>query len=628
MGSLFTLSGKRRLPGAILALIAIAIVVTAMSAGTAPAAGPAYVIGDVFAGVGGGQVQQFSNTGTLKRTLTGAPSQFTTGMAFDAAGNLYSTTFFSNAVSKYDNSGTFVGTFGSGYSVFPESIVRDAAGNFYVGQADGQGDVLKFDSTGLQLKFFDVAREARGSDWIDLAADQCTLFYTSEGYRVMRYDVCTDTQLADFATLPTGQAFALRIRPNGDVMVATSAGATSVVYRLNSTGAVVQSYTLAPAQLFALNLDPDGTSFWTGDLQTGQIFRLDIATGATITQFFSTINPDAALGGLAVFGEITVGTHPTGTITVHKTVDAGAASPTSFCFTLSPDPGNGQVCADSLGAAVFTDVPAGTYSALETASPATYHQVSSTCTGLILVGGGSLSCDVHDTINTGTITVHKTVDTGAASPTSFCFTLSPDPGNGQVCADGAGNAVFSNVPAGTYSALETASPATYHQVSTTCTTLILVRGGSLVCDVHDAFTSTAHDVDAHLSTGGDIRLGNSGTKVTDLKSNCKNEDPAELVRCTIQVSGVPAGCTVNGVGPAGGFLLDSTSFYGIDQTKNFDFKLTTTCSPNLPVGVVATLTFTVCADGGFIDLANPCVDSDLIVDKSPNVVVRTNKLRR
>ena len=539
MGSLFTLSGKRRLPGAILALIAIAIVVTAMSAGTAPAAGPAYVIGDVFAGVGGGQVQQFSNTGTLKRTLTGAPSQFTTGMAFDAAGNLYSTTFFSNAVSKYDNSGTFVGTFGSGYSVFPESIVRDAAGNFYVGQADGQGDVLKFDSTGLQLKFFDVAREARGSDWIDLAADQCTLFYTSEGYRVMRYDVCTDTQLADFATLPTGQAFALRIRPNGDVMVATSAGATSVVYRLNSTGAVVQSYTLAPAQLFALNLDPDGTSFWTGDLQTGQIFRLDIATGATITQFFSTINPDAALGGLAVFGEITVGTHPTGTITVHKTVDAGAASPTSFCFTLSPDPGNGQVC-----------------------------------------------------------------------------------------ADGAGNAVFSNVPAGTYSALETASPATYHQVSTTCTTLILVRGGSLVCDVHDAFTSTAHDVDAHLSTGGDIRLGNSGTKVTDLKSNCKNEDPAELVRCTIQVSGVPAGCTVNGVGPAGGFLLDSTSFYGIDQTKNFDFKLTTTCSPNLPVGVVATLTFTVCADGGFIDLANPCVDSDLIVDKSPNVVVRTNKLRR
>jgi len=539
MGSLFTLSGKRRLPGAILALIAIAIVVTAMSAGTAPAAGPAYVIGDVFAGVGGGQVQQFSNTGTLKRTLTGAPSQFTTGMAFDAAGNLYSTTFFSNAVSKYDNSGTFVGTFGSGYSVFPESIVRDAAGNFYVGQADGQGDVLKFDSTGLQLKFFDVAREARGSDWIDLAADQCTLFYTSEGYRVMRYDVCTDTQLADFATLPTGQAFALRIRPNGDVMVATSAGATSVVYRLNSTGAVVQSYTLAPAQLFALNLDPDGTSFWTGDLQTGQIFRLDIATGATITQFFSTINPDAALGGLAVFGEITVGTHPTGTITVHKTVDAGAASPTSFCFTLSPDPGNGQVCADSLGAAVFTDVPAGTYSALETASPATYHQVSSTCTGLILVGGGSLSCDVHD-----------------------------------------------------------------------------------------AFTSTAHDVDAHLSTGGDIRLGNSGTKVTDLKSNCKNEDPAELVRCTIQVSGVPAGCTVNGVGPAGGFLLDSTSFYGIDQTKNFDFKLTTTCSPNLPVGVVATLTFTVCADGGFIDLANPCVDSDLIVDKSPNVVVRTNKLRR
>ena len=322
----------------------------------------------------------------------------------------------------------------------------------------------------------------------------------------------------------------------------------------------------------------------------------------------------------------------TGTITVHKTVDAGGESPASFCFTLAPDPGNGEVCADgTTGDAVFLDVPAAMYDVLETASPATYHQVSSDCTALVLAGGGSVSCDVHDAINTGTITVHKTVDAGGASPTSFCFTLSPDPGNGQVCADAAGDAVFGNVPAGTYGATETASLATYHEVSNTCTGLVIAaQGDSLTCDVHNTFTPIPHDVDSHLKTGGDIRLGNVGSKVTSIKADCKNEDPAEMVRCTLQVTGLPAGCTATstGVPVSLGFLLDDTSFYGLNQTKHFDFNLKVKCVPNLAAGVVAILTFTICADGGFIDLANPCVDSDLIVDRSPNVVVRTNKLKR
>ena len=308
MGSVFTPTKHRRLPGTILALAAIAAVIAAMGAGTASAAGPAYVIGDVFAAVGQGQVKQFSNTGTLLNTLTGQPSVFTAGMAFDAtdaSANLYATGFDGAVVSKFDNMGTLLGSFGSGYNADPESIVLDAAGNFYVGQADGTRDVLKFDSTGTQVDSFDVATERRGSDWIDLAADQCTLFYTSEGVLVKRYDVCTHTQLADFATLPTGEAYALRIRPNGDIMVA----ATSQVHRLDSTGAVLQSYTLpGTSLLFALNLDPDGTSFWTGDLFTGEIFRIDIATGAIITQFNST--PNNVMGGLAIFGEITAAIPP------------------------------------------------------------------------------------------------------------------------------------------------------------------------------------------------------------------------------------------------------------------------------------------------------------------------------
>ena len=65
-------------------------------------------------------------------------------------------------------------------------------------------------------------REQAGGrgDWIDLSADKCTLLYTSEGTLIRRFNVCTNTQLTDFATLPAGACYALRIRANGEVMVA------------------------------------------------------------------------------------------------------------------------------------------------------------------------------------------------------------------------------------------------------------------------------------------------------------------------------------------------------------------------------------------------------------------------
>src|SRR5262249_9182290 len=107
-----------------------------------------------------------------------------------------------------------------------ESIITDAAGNFYVGQASAgssgpfTSDVLKFSPAGVLLDRLDVAITQRGSDWIDLASDQRTLYYTSEGREIKRYDLRTHTQLADFAPLPglVGEAYALRILPGGGVL--------------------------------------------------------------------------------------------------------------------------------------------------------------------------------------------------------------------------------------------------------------------------------------------------------------------------------------------------------------------------------------------------------------------------
>jgi hypothetical protein len=302
---------------ACLAILAAALLVLLVT--TTHASGVPYNPGDVFAAIGGNQVKHFSSNGTLLDTLmTNAGSTYDAGLTFDATGNLYVTNFDGQSVSKFDNMGNFLSFFGSGYNSDPESIVRDAIGNSYVGQADGSHQVLKFDSSGAPLASYSPATESRGTDWVDLAADQCTLFYTSEGTHIKRFNVCTNTQLPDFTAvpLPGSFAFALRIRPNGEVMVAD----TQIAVRLDALGNVIQTYSIVGASsLFALNLDQDGTSFWTGDISNGQIFRVDIASGTVITSFPSS--PNTALGGLAIFGEIVV-SQPTNTPTSTATATA------------------------------------------------------------------------------------------------------------------------------------------------------------------------------------------------------------------------------------------------------------------------------------------------------------------
>jgi len=270
-----------------------------------------FVIGDVFAAVGSGRVAHYNSAGGFIETLNTTRSGFTTGMAFDQAGNLYVTNFSDNSISRFDSSGNLINaqfvTSPPGAAA-PESIVFDASGNFFVGHADGNADVAKYNSAGGLLGTFNVATESRGSDWIDLKADQTTLVYTSEGFQVKQYNTSTNTQLADFATLANRPAFALRLLTDGGALVADSVN----VKRLDSGGNTIQAYDVAGNDnFFALNLDPDGVTFWTGDDVTHDLFRFNIASGALIQTIDTDINvPDSQLFGVAVFGERTIAQVP------------------------------------------------------------------------------------------------------------------------------------------------------------------------------------------------------------------------------------------------------------------------------------------------------------------------------
>lgn len=284
-------------------ILAILLAVFSITAFTQYAmASYTFKIGDVLAGVdSGGNVQVWSG-GALQTTLNTGSGTYTTGMAFDNSGNVYVTNF-NNTVSKFDPNGNLLSSSFINVGNSNESIILDQAQNIYTGDA-GSNLIRKFDSNANLITSYAVSTEHRGTDWIDLAADQKTMYYTSEGNRIMRYDMSTGTQLTDFtSTLPGSDAYALRILGDGSVLVAD----TENIVRLDSSGNVAQTYDVADQNgWFALNVDPDGTSFWSGDFGNDKFFKFDIASGNLLGTFDTGLG-GGHLFGLGVFGEITEG---------------------------------------------------------------------------------------------------------------------------------------------------------------------------------------------------------------------------------------------------------------------------------------------------------------------------------
>src|SRR5205814_10009700 len=132
---------------------------------------------------------------------------------------------------------------------------------------------------------------------------------------IHRFNVCTNTALLDFTNV--GPAFyALRILPNGDVLAAAQAS----VKRFNSAGTeILPAYTASGETFFfALNLDPDGTHFWSGGIITNQIYKFNLTpVGPPVLSFSSQVGTAGGtlLAGLAIFGENIV-SNPTPTPTV------------------------------------------------------------------------------------------------------------------------------------------------------------------------------------------------------------------------------------------------------------------------------------------------------------------------
>lgn len=280
------------------------------SANAAPCSSP-YVKGDVFASVGPGSVSVFTPTGTLVCTMNDGTGAITTGSGFDAAGNFYVTNF-NNSAAKFDNSGNLVNpTF---FNTAPDESVLNVSKGPFAGSSFTGGPSIptinQFNtSTGALTHQFSVlgGNLTGGTDWIDLKPDGVTMLYDGEGTVIRSFNLSTSTQNPDFSTSSAfSHIFALRVLPvgsdAGDVLIANSINALL----LDSLGNLLTTYTLPGngGGDFSLNLDPNGTDFWTGDFRTDTVWEINIATGAIDQQW--NAGP-GAFYGLSVFGEITGG---------------------------------------------------------------------------------------------------------------------------------------------------------------------------------------------------------------------------------------------------------------------------------------------------------------------------------
>ncbi len=245
----------------------------------------------VFVGINNGQVKQFGKDGSPIATLNTNLGGSTTGMAFDVFSNLYVADFTANAVSKFPGLGPAAG-FGSGYNCKPESIVLDNAGNAYVGETGCSHAIVKLDPYGTITAVYQPAIEQQGTDWIDLASDQCTIYYTSQGPSVLRFNVCTRQQMTPLTSQLT-EGLALRILPDSGVLVADLKN----IKRFDASGKLLQTYDATGEDCWSgLTLDSDGTSFWATDYCTSDVVRFDLDKGTLLSKFNAGAAPNSVFG--------------------------------------------------------------------------------------------------------------------------------------------------------------------------------------------------------------------------------------------------------------------------------------------------------------------------------------------
>jgi hypothetical protein len=165
--------------------------------------------------------------------------------------------------------------------VFGHGFVVDAAGNMYLSTAQGRFFAIRPDGT-IRTEF------ALNPAFMDLAADQCTLFYSSQSGApgIHRFNVCSGAPLPDF--LPGVDVGGIKILPDGGLLrlpdlILPAPGEDSRVFRYDAAGTLVRTYPVLEDGV-SLALGRAGHSMFVGSdcFGEGIVREYDLATGTLL----------------------------------------------------------------------------------------------------------------------------------------------------------------------------------------------------------------------------------------------------------------------------------------------------------------------------------------------------------
>jgi hypothetical protein len=318
------------------------LVAFAASSSIATSAGSDWRTGDLFvSGSPAGARKQpqgayfvMSADGTSTGEVVGVLRRaFTAGCAVDpATGHLWTANGLDNTVSRVDDLHDARGehdvlasvnlrkaTFVNGRAMGAvRAIGFDALGFVYAGTTDGTNRLLKLTRDGDLLATYPL--EARGALWFDISADGRLLYYTSGDNVLRRYDLAAAQPLPPLATFLDGSIQGVRLLPGGQqILVAGSI----YISRLDLSGQVIAQHWLPATSFSALNITPDGREFWTSTHFGGELYRMDIASGAVL-------QGPVATGALEVRG-LCVKHEYTAAENVCRTLDAAGNSVEIAC---------------------------------------------------------------------------------------------------------------------------------------------------------------------------------------------------------------------------------------------------------------------------------------------------------
>ncbi|HEY3855867.1 MAG TPA: hypothetical protein VGO67_15870 [Verrucomicrobiae bacterium] len=281
------------------------------SADVLPAPGT-FQTGDLFIGSVNGQIQWRRNDGAPVALLNAGVTNNIQLLAFSPGGVLIAGA--GDSLIMFGNQGNLLGILAT--NINARSLAFDSSGNFYVASGGNYllantGPIFKFGPSGNLLKTFTVAGDEGAPAYLDLAADQHTIVYTSYGTSVDRYDVAALLQLSDLTTnllaanIYTG--YDVRLLPDGSALVG---GGSESIARFDAAGKLIQTYaaTNSSGDFNVLAIDPDNTSFWVSTYYNPSfLYRFDLASGKILLQM-PTFLPSGdgesiANGSFAIFGE-------------------------------------------------------------------------------------------------------------------------------------------------------------------------------------------------------------------------------------------------------------------------------------------------------------------------------------